>query len=236
MQQAIYNFSDFLSDSRTAGKPGRFDSRAVDKSGSVFQFFNDKNMSVFVRAKTGKRSDYLTVRYAFYVSCRLLKHLIQPVSCCVCAFLFLDINGSRADQQIAVHRRRYEHSFSEFIRQREDRAAYMVSGCVVQKAVITPAGRDMDLLFADHIVKYIGIDPGSVDNDFRFVITLTGVYFPDAVLMRQAGHFCVEMKFCSVYTGIFCQRDIQAERTDDSAGGSEQSGTGFFADVWLHLS
>ena len=92
----------------------------------------------------------------------------------------------------------------------------------VQQTVISFSRCDMELLFADHIVKLVGIDARRIYYDIcqyhpilRFQ-NITG--FSSADLL----HLPVEQKFHSVVTGVLRHRYGQSKRADYTSGGSIQ--------------
>ena len=91
----------------------------------------------------------------------------------------------------------------------------MLSCTLVQKAVFTLSRRNVNLLLTDHIVEPVRIDACRIDyipgpeGSLICMQRIASIDFDDVL------YFCPEMEFYSVFIRIFCQGNIQPERTDD---------------------
>ena len=59
------------------------------------------------------------------------------------------------------------HAFSHFGWKLENRVRYMRSGFFVEQAVFAFAGGNMKLVFTYHIVKFVSVNAGGIDDDLR---------------------------------------------------------------------
>ena len=216
MKLFFQNPCNHLTDCRTTGKSRRFNSCTVNKSFRIFYFFYDKFMSFFMCTKSCKRSNYLTHRNVFYILSCFCKYLIQSFSCRIRSFFFFYIDRCRSKKEIAVCSRCNQNSFSEFIWQSKYCLAHMCACCFIQQTIITSSWCDVYLLFTDHIVEFVCINAGRIHHIFCLEHTLICVNFPDTILFFQFLYFCIKFEFHTIFTGIFCHRNIQPKWTYDS--------------------
>ena len=182
-------------------------------------------------AQAGERGDDLAQRYIADASGRNGLHRLEPCRRRVDGFLVIDIDRCRTDEQVAVYGRGYEDALAHGGRQLENRAGYMFARCLVEENVFALARGDMHLMRADHVVEFIGIDAGGVDNRLRldglFLLRIPVVYgeAPSVFALFDAAHLRIQAELRAVHHGVFRKAHGQLERADDTAGrGKEAAG------------
>ena len=104
--------------------------------------------------------------------------------------------------------RRYKNSLSEFVRKCKDCSLYMSACSFIQQTVVSSSRCYVDFLFTDHIVEFICIHTSCIYHIFCLENALIRVDFPDIFRLFQFFYFCIKLKFYTIFTGIFCHRNI----------------------------
>ena len=113
----------------------------------------------------------------------------------------------------------YQNTLTEFIGLRENCVTYVIPYCSVQEIILSAALDDVNLLFAYHVVEYVCVNAGSINNISSLVLAVVGAEMPETVLslgdLLNAG---VEAEVYAVNIGILCHGDVKLEGADDSCG------------------
>ena len=236
MQTAAHDVRDHRTDGRGAGQAGRLDGRAVHKAGR--DLADEEVVPRLVGAQTREARDGLAQRNVLDREAGFFPHLVQARRRRGRGLLVVHVDGRRPDQQIAVHRGRYQHALAVFARQLEYRVPHMLPRRVVKQEIISPPGRDgHGVRLVGHIVQRVGVYARRIDDAACFQRAVVGLDGPPgsaAVQRVQARNFGVKPKLHTVFGGVLRQRKRQAERADDAARGRPQCGDGSVRDVRLH--
>ena len=105
----------------------------------------------------------------------------------------------RADDKIAVDRRRHQDAFSLFAGALEDHMAHPLPLALVQQVVFSPAGTDGELLFTDELVDRIGMDACGVDEILCCEFSPGGGKQEAVLFPPDAGHTAVAVEPDAVF-------------------------------------
>ena len=123
-----------------------------------------------------------------------------------------------------MRRRRHQNSLAKLPRKSKNRTFHMASGAFIQQAVISPPWRNVNLAFADHIVKPVRIDSGCIYHKPGKEASLICNKLISLMKPSDLLHFCIEPEFYTVGIRILRQSNIQFKRTDDPSRRRVQSG------------
>ena len=169
--------------------------------------------------KSCKRSDNLPFRDIFNGFCTLFHNFFKPIGCCFGSFFIRNIGGCRPDQQIPMHSRRHEHSFSFWSRDLENRTFNQIARVFIQQTILPSAWSNMDFFPADHVVKYVRIHSSRIDQESCFEHSFIGQNTKSILHFLDLLHLCLQMKLNSILHCIFCIGEIHFKWTYDSTGG-----------------
>ena len=193
-------------------------------------------MVILMGPESGKAGDGLPDGQVIHRNARLGDQIIQSGGGCVGAVPVLDVDGRRADDDIAVDGGAYQNALAQFAGQLEHRMAHESAGLLVQQAVIAPAGGNMQLpLLGHHIVQHVRVHARGVDHIPGLEVAAVRMNGPAAAASGEARYLCIEPEFHAVGISVLRQGNGHVKGADNTAGGGPQGGHGVFADVWLQF-
>ncbi len=144
-----------------------------------------KSVPRLVGAQAGKAGDGLAQRQIPDRQPGLVAHLIQACRRGGGGLLVLDINGGRADEQVAVHRGGDQHALAVLARQLEHGMPHMLPGRVVKQEVIAAPRRDLHGVGGvRHIVQRVGVYARRIDDAARLQRAVVGFDGPAASVRK----------------------------------------------------
>ena len=129
----------------------------------------------------------------------------------------------------------YQNAFSILTRKGKYGAAHMISGALIQQAVISPSGCYVYLCPADHVVELIGMDSCRVDHIAGLIHALICFQSPSALYPADIRHLSVKFKVHAVGIGIFRQRNIQIKGTYDACRRRIENARHLICQIGLHF-
>ena len=184
--------------------------------------------------QSSKRSDRLSAVQGIHAVASQVQNLRQSLCRGVHILLIRNILRCRTYQQIAMDSRSYKDTFTHFGGLLENSGIYQITTIFVHQTILTSARHDADLLFTDHVVDFIRIDTCRIDDDgsLEYLTIHLHLIHPSFLRRRVLGpyrslfhdgcHLVVTIELYAVFRRIFCQRNVQSERTYDAAGGCIQ--------------
>ena len=158
--------------------------------------------------KPCKPCDHLPKRNVFDAALRFFANFLHSLRSCVCSFFFFYIHCGRSHQQVSMHGRCNKHSFSKFSGQSKYCVADMPSCRLIQQEILSFSSRNVYLLFTHHIVEYICIHSGSIDDHLCFIHR---ILCADPISACNPSlnlfHFLIQTKLHAILRRIFCKCD-----------------------------
>ena len=235
LEQVLHNPGHHDANGGGAGEAGGLDGGAVHKAGGLGHLADDELMAVLVGPKTRKGGDDLPHGQIFHVEPGLLNELVQARAGGGGGLLVLNINGRRAHQQVAVDGGGNQHALAVLAGQGKNGVLYVLARLLVQQAVIAPAGGDMNLFLADHVVELVGVHPCGIDHAAGLIGAVVGLNLPAARDGVQAGDLGVKAELHAVGGGVLRHGDVHAEGAHNTGGGGVEDAHGLFGQVGLQL-
>ena len=110
--------------------------------------------------------------------------------------------------EVSMHGRCNKHSFSKFSGQSKYCVADMPSCRLIQQEILSFSSRNVYLLFTHHIVEYICIHSGSIDDHLCFIHR---ILCADPISACNPSlnlfHFLIQTKLHAILRRIFCKCD-----------------------------
>ena len=234
------NLCHILTDGGGTGQSRGFNPRHINEPGMPCCLFDEEIRffrRIFVHqmsTQSGKRSDRLSAVQGIHTVASQVQNLRQSLCRGVYILLIRNILRCRTYQQIAMDSRSYKDTFTHFRGLLENSGIYQITTIFVHQTILTSPRYDADLLFADHIVDFIRIDTCRIDDDgsLEYLTIRLHLIHPSFLRRRVLGpyrslfhdscHLVVTIELYAVFRRIFCQRNVQSERTYDAAGGCIQ--------------
>ena len=98
-----------------------------------------------------------------------------------------DVLGRRAQEHVAVHRRRHQDALRPFGGDRQHNGGHEPAGQLVEDDELAPPGRDGELVVAEAPVEEVGTEPGRVDHPVGPDRSLGGVQQPLVTVAPDIG-------------------------------------------------
>ena len=166
-------------------------------------------MSILMCPKSRKSGNHLPEWNLLDTVLCFFANLFHSLHGCVCSFLLFHIRCGRSYQKVSMHSRCDKHPFSILSGQGEHRMTDMCSCGFIQQKIFPFSRRNVELLFTDHIVEFICIYPGCIDDHFCFVHC---ILCADPISTFHASlncfHFLLQTEVHTILRCILCQCDI----------------------------
>ena len=158
--------------------------------------------------KPCKPCDHLPKRNVFHTARCLSSDFFDALHSRIRSLFVFDIHCRRTHQKISMNSRCHKDSFSKFSGQRKHCVADMPSCRLIQQEILSFSRRNMYLLFTDHIVEYICIHSGCIDDHLCFIHR---ILCTDPISACNPSlnlfHFLIQTKLHAILRRIFCKCD-----------------------------
>ncbi len=228
------NFDHFLSNGRSRGQAGGFDSRKVNKVRHVRCLADDKVVRVHVGTHARKAADRVPQLKARHTASGTFFDKMQSGGRTgpVLLFHFFRI---RANQQIAIHCWCNQNAFSKFSRALKNRRMYQIALVFVQNIVLAAGGEDMKTRLANQIMYFFRIHTRCIDDIPAFNRPAGDCQRKDTVFFADGGNRTAPQKLCAVPHGHFYHGQRILPRADNTGAGRPQGTQNLFGKVRFFL-